>query len=427
LRIAGRCLWKAWLSSGIEAGRSKRGEVGGGSPEGVPSGGIVRAMRTLPAPTLVDVIDIAAVSAIIYLTIIWMRAARARRALLGLAAFSAAYFVARQIGLKLTERIFQGFFAVFVIAVVVIFQPELRRLFERLAVWGLGRGKSTPIPQDLADSLARIAFRLAERRFGAIIVVPGRDVLDRHLEGGIGLDGKVSGPLLVSLFDPTSEGHDGAVILEGDRVMRFSVHLPLSRNFEQIGPRGTRHAAALGLSERTDALCLVVSEERGQVSVARFGELHIVERPDELARQLRAFLNWLNPARQRQRGRFGFLRKNLVEKALAVGLACVAWLSFTARASLIQRVFQVPVVVENLPPGYTLSGYNPSSVQVVLLGKDQDFELLNPETLIVRLDAYALHEGRRTFQISEPQVRHPNSLTVVDIRPTHVQIRAKGP
>ena len=230
----------------------------------------------------------------------------------------------------------------------------------------------------------------------------------------------------MSLFDADTPGHDGAVILEGNRIARFSAHLPLSRNFEQIGSHGTRHAAAIALSERTDAFCIVVSEERGRVSVARSGELRELERPYELSRELHLFYDRLNPPKQ-HKSRLGFLRRNLAEKALAVGLAVIAWLSFTARASLIHRTFQVPVVVENLPPGYQLQDFMPSDVEVVLLGIDHDFELLDPSTLMVRIDAYAVGDGRRTFLISEQQLRHPSNLAVTDINPNQVRIRAKGP
>ena len=149
-------------------------------------------MRSLPVPRLVDVLDTASVSLILYVVIIWMRRARVRRAMFGLEAFSGAYFLAVQIGLRLTERIFQGFFAIIVIAVIIIFQPELRRLFERLAALGLGRVKHVNVPGEVSESLARVAFQLAELRCGAIVVVPGKDLLDRHLEGGIVLDGRLS-------------------------------------------------------------------------------------------------------------------------------------------------------------------------------------------------------------------------------------------
>src|SRR6185437_5267675 len=91
--------------------------------------------------------------------------------------------------------------------------------------------------------------------------------------GGIELDGKLSAPVLTSIFDPHSPGHDGAVVLEGDRIRRFATHLPLSANFQQLGRTGTRHSAALGLSEVTDALSIVVSEEQGTIAVARNGRL----------------------------------------------------------------------------------------------------------------------------------------------------------
>jgi DNA integrity scanning protein DisA with diadenylate cyclase activity len=97
----------------------------------------------------------------------------------------------------------------------------------------------------------------------------------------------VSEPLLLSLFDPGSPGHDGTVLLRGSAVERFAVHLPLSADHAALGPGGTRHAAALGLAERCDAICLVVSEERGTVSVARDGQIRTLARPEDLLLELR--------------------------------------------------------------------------------------------------------------------------------------------
>ena len=118
-------------------------------------------------------------------------------------------------------------------------------------------------------------------------MLPQREPIESHVEGGIALDGRLSEPLLLSLFDPSSPGHDGAVILRGAQIERFAVHLPLSVNRAALGPGGTRHAAALGLSERCDAICIVVSEERGTVSVARDGLLRVLARPQDLALELR--------------------------------------------------------------------------------------------------------------------------------------------
>ena len=135
-----------------------------------------------------------------------------------------------------------------------------------------------------------VTFGLAEDKVGALVVLKGSDDLARHLQGGIELRGLVSKPLLDSIFDPHSAGHDGAVVIEDGQVERFSAHLPISKNRKEIGSRGTRHAAALGLSERCDALLVVVSEERGVVSVAEGGKLKAITSPAELKGRLEGFI-----------------------------------------------------------------------------------------------------------------------------------------
>jgi DNA integrity scanning protein DisA with diadenylate cyclase activity len=118
---------------------------------------------------------------------------------------------------------------------------------------------------------------------GALIVIPGRESIERHTEGGIEIDARLSEPLLLSLFDPNSPGHDGAVVIQGSRISAFAVHLPLST---VPAGRGTRHAAALGLAERCDALCVVVSEERGTISLAREGAIRPIANEAQLAGDL---------------------------------------------------------------------------------------------------------------------------------------------
>jgi len=235
-----------------------------------------------------DILDVLAVAAMLWALIVWLRHARARLALVGLVFVGALYTLARLVGFTLTAWIFQGFFAVLVFIVVVVFQEDLRRLFEQIAVFSLRRRTTLPTVTAM-DVLVRSVARMAASRTGALIVLPGRRPLDRHLEGGIELDARISEPLLLSLFDASSPGHDGAIIVRGGTVTRFAVHLPLSTNQQQIGPAGTRHAAALGLSERADCLCIVVSEERGTVSVARDGELRRLEDPQKLAAELEGY------------------------------------------------------------------------------------------------------------------------------------------
>jgi hypothetical protein len=253
-------------------------------------------------------------------------------------------------------------------------------------------------------------------------VLPGREPLDRHVEGGISLQGKLSEALLLSLFDPNSPGHDGAVVLVGSRVERFGAHLPLSHDFAQLGPGGTRHAAALGLAERTDALCIVVSEERGAVSVAREARLRTLSQPEALAGELRRFLAKMAPAPAEKRSLWQRLGERWLETLFAVGLALGLWLVFVPGSTFTRVTRSVEVSVENLPEGYTLEAVDPPSVRVTLSGRRRDVYLANSGDLSVAIDALLVQLGRRTFQVSPAQVSHPDSVSVVAVRPGRVRL-----
>ena len=234
-----------------------------------------------------DLVDIGVVSVFCWLAIRYVRHTQARAAVVGLALLFATYAAATALDLKLTASLFQAFFAVVVLVLVVVFHEDLRRFFEQLGSWRFWRAGEPGSSSETIDSLTRVVSGLAAQRTGALIVIPGREPLGRHIDGGIPLGGRMSEPLLYSIFDPSSPGHDGAVVLRGQIVERFAAHLPLSANHEVLGTRGTRHAAALGLSERCDAICIVVSEERGAVSIARAGELRTLARPEDLSVELR--------------------------------------------------------------------------------------------------------------------------------------------
>lgn len=368
---------------------------------------------------ILDVLDVALVTVLLWAAIVGLRRSGATLALLGLALLGLVYAGALRLELQLTTWILRGFFAVFVVVLVVVFQEDLRRFFEQLAVWGLRR-RAPVSPSGTADTLVRTVARLAAQRIGALIVVPGREPLERHVEGGIVLNGRVSEPLLLSLFDPGSPGHDGAVLIENDRVARFAVHLPLSDDRSQLGIGGTRHAAALGLAEACDALCVVVSEERGTVSVAREGRLHRLPRPDALVEELRGFLQEMSP-RPRSAGPLRRFLPRWPEALLAAGAASLMWVMLVAGEGVVEVERSAAVMVENLPEGYVLERVDPPRVQVVAEGRRRDL-LLEDDGFRVRLDAVLVQLGRRTFAISPASVEHPEGIRILDVDPERVRL-----
>jgi diadenylate cyclase len=378
-----------------------------------------------------DVLDILIVTVFAYSMLAFLRRTRAGFAAFGLLLLGALYVVARALGLALTTWILGAFSAALLVIVVVIFQEELRQLFEQVATWSMRRSGTAPAAgRDAVDVLVSTLFELARQHVGALVVLPGRQLVDRHVRGGIRLGGELSAPLLMSIFDPHSPGHDGAVVVRAGQVERFAVHLPLSRSEAQPPGSGTRHSAARGLSERTDALCLVVSEERGAVSVAQGGRLERVEDPQRLAARVERHLrpDGAQPAaarawRRRLRAASYGLRRNWAEKVAVLVIVSALWSLFVSGERPIQATYTVPVTVENVPASLEITDVEPSDVEVTLTGMRRAFYFFDDGEMVVRIDAAGSGRGTRRIGVDARNVIVPEaSLAVRRVEPSRVRL-----
>ena len=371
------------------------------------------------APT--DLVDIAVVGLLLWGLVAWTRRVHTWMALLGLAFLSVFYLIAQQFKLQLTVWIFQGFVAALVVVVVVVFQDDLRRLFEQIAALGLRRKAPRPDRFSLG-ALIRGLHQLAKKKRGALVVLPGREPLERHLQGGVFLDAEISEDLLDSLFDSGSAGHDGALVMHNNKIAYFGVHLPLSENRDEMQGGGTRHAAALGLAERSDALCLVVSEERGTIGIAARGQLEILDDPGDLLDRIQDHLQHTGTEVKARRIEWRWLGRRLVEGLLSFALALGAWLVFVPGATLAEAVLQVRVDVENMPEGYVLEEVNPKEVEISVAGPRRDMFLASNADFQVVIDADLVKLQRRTFEVSAQSVRHATGLKITSIKPNKVKL-----
>jgi len=233
-----------------------------------------------------SVLDILAIAVLIYLALVLLRGTVAITLLRGVVILIVAVLILAQV-LELTvlQFVLRNALPAVLIALAIVFQPELRRFLERLGRTGLWLRAPRHTYDQTVDLVAQTAMELAQRRHGALIVLERETGLEDYAETGVKLDALVSRELLMGIFYPNSPLHDGATIVRGNRVVAAGCTLPLSQRLEGEGG-GLRHRAALGLAETTDAVCVVVSEEAGQVSVAANGR--ILWGLDE--RQLRAVL-----------------------------------------------------------------------------------------------------------------------------------------
>jgi uncharacterized protein (TIGR00159 family) len=382
-------------------------------------------INPFPAITIPEIIDIVVVATLLYTAIVWAQRTRAALVVRGILVFGAIYILARYLDLQMTAWIFQGFFAIFLIIIVVIFQEELRRIFEQIAVWSLNFKKARLPGGEGSDVIARTLADLARDKTGALLVIRGKDPLERHITGGIPLDGKVSAPLLRSIFDPHSPGHDGAVLVELGQITRFATHLPLSKDLSQTAHVGTRHSAALGLAELCDALCLVVSEERGTVSVARDGRLYPAGNLQQVINAIDGFLQEKFPTRDTKGYRLQFFRQNWMAKAVALSLAFGFWYILVPGAKTIRVNYKIPVSVEHLPPGLQVHELQPAEVSATFNGPRRAFYLLDAGKIKVTVDGTMTELGRRTFDISEQNIRYPKDLTLEALTPSSIGVSVK--
>lgn len=216
-----------------------------------------------------DLIDILLVTLLIYTLLMLLRGTRAMQMLWGLLVLLGIYVLAGSFGLVTLSSILSHTLAVLPIAIIVLFQQEIRRM---LAAFGpttwLHVGPEQSGTTFLINELALAVQALASKKIGALIAIEGSDALSQWAETGIPLESRFSYDLLLNIFIPGTPLHDGAVIIRGERILAASCFLPLSSSHEISSELGTRHRAALGLCEESDAVVIVVSEETGTISLA---------------------------------------------------------------------------------------------------------------------------------------------------------------
>ncbi len=379
---------------------------------------------------LADAADIALVSLLLYAFFMWFKSTASRQILVGIGVLAIVYLLARAFDLYMITAIFQAGLAFAAIAAIVVFQQDLRRSFARLALLGNLRRFRTQTVDENLDILVEIAFDLAKKKIGALLVVRGTEALDRHLRGSVAVDAQISKALLDSIFDPHSMGHDGAVIIDQDRISQFAAHLPLSESIREIGTRGTRHSAAVGLSELCDAMVVVVSEERGDVSIAEAGKLRKVDSPVELKQRLDRFSQRVRPREATDRRR-RLPIQNLGLKLAAVLVACVAWFLMSFDAETVQKTFVVPIEYRNLSDKMDIDDSAPTEARLTLTGYERAFNLLATSTLKVSLDLSNVAEGPQQIAIDESNVKLPSNLVLFRSVPrvvsfgTHTWVRVR--
>ncbi len=366
---------------------------------------------------VVDVLLIAVGIFVVYRTI---RRRGTWKIMAGIIVAMAVFLAANFLDLNGIKWIYSNLSNVILIALIVIFQPELRKILEQTV--SLRRGKFSDPANELSRMIVDALFNMADLRRGAIIVFPGREPVEEFLSGGYALNARPSYPLLMSIFDPHSPGHDGALVISNGVFKRFGVRLPVSESFELDEAYGTRHHAAMGLSEKTDALVFLVSEERGTVAMFHQGKMYKNPGPDQLFAAMEALWkkNRFNPVQfytGENRRRFFF------QAAVSLGLAAVFWSTIiVSQIQVVEKVVSVPVEYVSSSARHVLVGEREKELQLYLAGAKSLLDGLDSSSLSINIDLSKYGSGTQSIFITSDNVRLPKGVKLLETYPSSLEL-----
>jgi len=375
-----------------------------------------------PSIRIQDIADILIMTFLLYQMYSWFRGTRAMQVLFGLGVVTLIYFATRFLGLYMTSWVLQELGTVLIILIVVVFQVEIRQALYRFSLLRHFFDSRSDTTQNQFQEIAETLFGMASRRTGALVVLQHNESLSEVVTNGESLDCEISPHMLESIFYDGAPFHDGAVLIRDGRIAQAACHLPLSVNQNLPRHLGTRHRAALGLSERSDAVIVAVSEERGEVSVAVNGKLLMMPSPTELIAFLDDVLsNEKEPLRIPRRQ---ILFANMLPKVAILLAVSVCWALITTRQGQITNV-SIPVRLHGIPEEMVLLRTSPEELNVQL----KSLSILTPAParldLTAEIDASALKEGQSTIRVQNSDISLPSGMVIAAISPPAVKITAE--
>jgi uncharacterized protein (TIGR00159 family) len=383
--------------------------------------------QLIPVPSWRDILDILFLTLVTYQLYVWFRESRALRVLIGLAVLGGIYSLAKLWGLFLTTRVFQILWQVLLILLLILFQSEIRQVLEKVSPLRFLRTRRPSIQRAFAEELARVLFDLAAEKTGALIVVTREDNPAEFIHSGQTIMALPEPTLIKSIFNRQAPAHDGAVVISQERITQMGGILPISNRENLPEHYGTRHRAALGLSERTDALCLVVSEERSEVSTVTNSDIKIWDTPEALSAQLIAWLGVPDSPAPEMRE---FVKSTLIDnwryKLGALGLVAVTWLVLASQQE-VNISIAAPIHYQNIPIQLIVDGQSATSVNLKLSGPRKDVKVLNEKDVRIHVDLTDLSAGNHVIKLAAKNVDVPLGVKVDSVTPQNIRVYLKPP
>ncbi len=368
-----------------------------------------------------DALDILILTYIFYRLYLWLRKKKALRMILAILALPLFYIVARWVDLPLSVWGLQNLWPVILIVLVVIFQEEIREVLGNVSLPSFFFGRSEKLTSEAIDNIVETAFQMADRKIGGLIVLQKGDDLDELIHEKTDLDAEINEDLVISIFSPQSPLHDGAVIIQGDRIRHAAALLPLCKLTSLPKEWGTRHRAGVGITEISDAECLIISEERGEVLLASKGALQKRETREDLRRGLAHDA----PVQEKKNREKVWAKKffgDLPRKALFLFLVCLLWV-FVIGVRQGEVGFNIPIEYYSIPQNLVITGEPPKEVNVRLKASQRLLFSLKRDQIRVRVDLSGAHKGSNQISLSETNIDVGPGISVGNFYPRNIRLQ----
>ena len=370
---------------------------------------------------LPDIVDILLITIVVYQFYAWFWGTQAFKVLVGIGILGLVFVVAKSWGLILTTWVFQILWPVFVIMLIILFQKEIRQMLERFNPMKMLGNRHGPATNGWIESFSGWIFQAAKRRTGVLVVFQRKSLVDDHITRGIDLRSDPQPEILSAVFEKGSPLHDGAMLVANGKVASASCFLPLSTRDDLPRHWGTRHRAALGLTEKCDAGVLVVSEESGTVSLINGGEVEEVKTPEDLTHALKDLTR--DPRDEHVDIKtilLGWTTRRFRPKLLVVSMVFVIWLAFAGQQDL-EKTLDIPLDVRNLSAGLTVAAPEDPRLTITCRGLRKDISALNPRNVSASVDLSKAGPGQGIFTVSAADLNLPNErIQVARIAPSTV-------
>ncbi len=365
-----------------------------------------------------DIFDIGLNSYILFRLYVLFRGTPVFRIMIGMAVLWFFQGIAISVGLVVTSWVFRGITAVAALIIIVVFRNEIRNVLQarnfKSLFWGLPQ-KSILTP---VETIAASVFEMAQKRIGALLVLPGKDNLEDSIQKGIPWRGAITKEMILSIFWPDNPVHDGAAVIKGNRILEVACILPLSQRSDLPSYYGTRHRAALGLAENTDALVIVVSEERGNVAVAKGSRIRTVTSKSQLEHRLREHTGTAS-----KEGFEGGREKLEISAAALVSLVLISavWFSVSRGLDTLMAV-EVPIEYMNRDPAKEIVDTSVNTVNLKLAGSASLLKTIQPEQARVRIDLNKSIIGLNSFTVTQDNIRLPPGVVLKGVSPPVIEV-----